>query len=573
MEETTVAEPYVKLTPEQRREIEETIKALDMQQYAIKIIINSLYGAFGNKHFYFYDPDIAQSITMQGQDLIKFSIRALNFYMMEKWHLDKELHEKLGILGHTVNKIDKECVIYADTDSSYVSFLPIVLSIEGKTFNTEEAIHFVKEIIDLRLAKFLDNAFEKYAEAFDTINQMEFKLENISSVGIWVAKKSYVVKVAFEDGFYLPTAKTKATGIALAKPSFPSYGRDKQRELVDVLLAKGYSVVHEKDIIPRLRDMRKAFQHMDVEDVCFNKNITAYDKYVIDDSSLEMPKGMPFGSRATLYHNNIITRLNNLKYQKIREGNKVKLYYAKHPENPEMDVFAFMPGNYPEFAFPLDRDVQFFHLVTDPINALLESMGLQLITPMLKRDVKFNMPKTKKEMKPEDIYPLYIIHNETLEYIEFPRYLEKYFVRPDLEIPENIFEEYVSYISTYKLYTEVVPKFDLQKYIKRRQGSLAKAKARKAFKLLSEEQNEMFTEAKDELKAMKVKYTIDEHTCLPTFMIVKTKKSVSLTMEQVDAFESVEEIIGFVRGSIMVEETDEIANEEKNGDACPATCI
>ena len=68
------------------------IKKLDLKQNAIKILINSIYGAFGNKWFYFYNLNIAQSITLQGQDVIKFSIKAINFYFRERWHLDTELH-------------------------------------------------------------------------------------------------------------------------------------------------------------------------------------------------------------------------------------------------------------------------------------------------------------------------------------------------------------------------------------------------------------------------------------------------------------------------------------------------
>jgi hypothetical protein len=106
-----------KLTQNERLQIEERIKFLDMQQYAIKIIINSLYGAFGNKNFYFYDPDIAQSITVQGQDLIKFAIKALNHYARNKWHLDTELHEKLGLSEYKINQVESDVAIYADTDS------------------------------------------------------------------------------------------------------------------------------------------------------------------------------------------------------------------------------------------------------------------------------------------------------------------------------------------------------------------------------------------------------------------------------------------------------------------------
>ena len=72
---------------------------------AIKILINSVYGAFGNQYFYFFNIDIAQSITLQGQDMIKFANKAINFYFKERWHLDTKLHKELGIDSYVVNKV------------------------------------------------------------------------------------------------------------------------------------------------------------------------------------------------------------------------------------------------------------------------------------------------------------------------------------------------------------------------------------------------------------------------------------------------------------------------------------
>ena len=545
-----------KLTEEERREIENRIKALDMQQYAIKIIINALYGAFGNKYFYFYDPDIAQSITIQGQDLIKFSIKAINHYATNRWHDDKELHEKLGLSDCTIRKVDGEVAIYADTDSTYVNFLPIVLSIGGRKYDTNGAIELVRQIIKYRLADYLDGAFVRYAEAHNTINHMEFKLESISSSGIWVAKKNYVIRVVLDDDFFLHEPKLVAKGIDLAKPSYPLYARNKIKEITDILLDKGYSLRHETDIIPKMVEMRKAFEHMDIEEMCFNYNVSVYEKYVLDDKALTIPKSMPIGTRAALYHNHMIEKTGNAKYQKIHDGDKVKFYHAKHPD-PSMNVFAFVSGNYPEFAFPVDKDEQFFSLVTNPVNKLLEAINMQGVSSDFRRIVKYNMPKVKKILKPEDIYPLYVIDNTTLEYVEFPKHLSQYFARQDVTVPAELFDEYVGCISKYGIHTEVVPNFELQKYIKKRKGLIASAVARAGIKQLPEERREMFAEAVSSLRKMKVKYSIDDVTFAPTFTITKTKKSVSMSMEQIEAFDSVEEVIGYVRGSIMVEEKNE----------------
>lgn len=118
------------------------IKNLSLRQGAIKILINSIYGAFGNKWFYFYDVDIAQSITLQGQDMIKFANKVIDFYFKNRWHEDTELHEKLRISHLKVNKIAENEIIAAYTDTDSFSFDTkvsvqcdeIIVKIESKTF-------------------------------------------------------------------------------------------------------------------------------------------------------------------------------------------------------------------------------------------------------------------------------------------------------------------------------------------------------------------------------------------------------------------------------------------------------
>jgi DNA polymerase elongation subunit (family B) len=87
----------------------------DKTQYALKIFMNSIYGAFANKHFLCYNYDIAASITTQGQSLNKYGSKILNEYFMNKWEDDIETQEKLGVSNPKVisNPID----IYGDTDS------------------------------------------------------------------------------------------------------------------------------------------------------------------------------------------------------------------------------------------------------------------------------------------------------------------------------------------------------------------------------------------------------------------------------------------------------------------------
>ena len=59
------------------------------QEQGIKLIINSIYGAFANEYFHFYNISVAETVTLQGQDAIKFTERMVDKYFKEFFHRDK----------------------------------------------------------------------------------------------------------------------------------------------------------------------------------------------------------------------------------------------------------------------------------------------------------------------------------------------------------------------------------------------------------------------------------------------------------------------------------------------------
>lgn len=65
-------------------------------QLSAKTFINSVYGVFGTEWFNLANTDIAESITLQGQDLIKFSVIEINKYINEFWNKDYEGHKRIA---------------------------------------------------------------------------------------------------------------------------------------------------------------------------------------------------------------------------------------------------------------------------------------------------------------------------------------------------------------------------------------------------------------------------------------------------------------------------------------------
>ena len=75
---------------------EEASKFYNYEQ-AVKLMLNSIYGAFGNPYFYFFNVDIAETITLQGKDAILYTEKLINYYFKEFWTKDIEVHKELGL--------------------------------------------------------------------------------------------------------------------------------------------------------------------------------------------------------------------------------------------------------------------------------------------------------------------------------------------------------------------------------------------------------------------------------------------------------------------------------------------
>lgn len=100
----------------------------DRRQYALKFVINSVYGVMGHEKFPLYDKDIAASTTTVGRDSIDWAV------------------EKAEELGYEV--------IYGDTDSIMISM--------GEDVTIEQAVDKAKA-----LEEQINNTYDDYAEKYD----------------------------------------------------------------------------------------------------------------------------------------------------------------------------------------------------------------------------------------------------------------------------------------------------------------------------------------------------------------------------------------------------------------------
>jgi len=351
-------------------------------EQAVKVMLNSIYGAFGNKWFHFFNIDIAESITLQGQSAILYSEKILNKYFQEFWPKDSAVHAHFNI--NVKNKLVRPSVVYIDTDSCYVQFEEMYESIEwlGDKLTIDQ---FIMKIYNFRLKEYIFKCMDKYAEATNTENFLVFELETIAYSGIWLAKKKYLQNIAWEDKIgiderYPSLKKIKTIGYDTIQSSTPALARKHLTEALKLILSEKPTAVLLKKLVDYLKNCKKEFQLANIDEICFNKRTNNIEKYIVDDT-IEFQYGLkcPPNVKAAGFYNFLMNTNKKYKnkYKMIGNGEKLKLYHCKHAT---CEIFAYQPGSHPyEIAPPIDYELQFEKSVIDPLNRVLTCVGLQTL--------------------------------------------------------------------------------------------------------------------------------------------------------------------------------------------------
>lgn len=351
-------------------------------EQAVKVMLNSIYGAFGNKWFHFFNIDIAESITLQGQSAILYSEKILNKYFQEFWHKDRAVHAHFNIT--VKNKLVRPSVVYIDTDSCYVQFEEMYESIEwlGDKLTIDD---FIMKIYNFRLKEYIFKCMDKYAESTNTENFLVFELETIAYSGIWLAKKKYLQDIAWEDKIgiderYPSLKKIKTIGYDTIQSSTPTIARKHLTDALKLILSEKPTASLLKRLVDYLKKCKKEFQLASVDEISFNKRTNNIEKYIVDDT-IEFQYGLkcPPNVKAAGFYNflmNTNPKYKN-KYKMIGNGEKLKLYHCKHNV---CEIFAYQPGAHPyEIAPQIDYELQFEKSVIDPLNRVLTCVGLQTL--------------------------------------------------------------------------------------------------------------------------------------------------------------------------------------------------
>ena len=245
----------------------DTRKLIEEKEYEIakyhnfqlvrKIQLNSAYGAMGNQYFRYFNTDIAEAITTSGQLSIQYIANKLNDF-----------------LNKTLDTGDYDYVVASDTDSVYLRLGNLVrATAQGKS--KEEIVRFLDKSCKEVIEPFINKCYDELAQKMNAYsNKMVMEREVIADVGVWTAKKRYMLNVHNSEGVQYDEPKMKIMGIETTRSSTPMVVRQKLKDAIKLVLTGT-----EEEIIDFVANFKQEFKEYSPDQIAFPRvcnNINTY---------------------------------------------------------------------------------------------------------------------------------------------------------------------------------------------------------------------------------------------------------------------------------------------------------
>ena len=337
-------------------ELKKEIARCNNIQMARKIQLNSAYGAIGNEHFRYYRLEIAEAITTSGQLSIRWIGNKMNKY-----------------LNRVLKTEDVDYVIASDTDSMYLNLGPLVDRVyEGREKTDQGVVAFLDKICQLEFEPYIESSYQELADYLNAYEQkMVMARENISSKGIWTAKKRYILNVWDSEGVRYEKPKMKIMGLETQRSSVPQYFRDRLLDAFEIIIDGT-----NEDISNFITKVKKETKEQDYSDIAFPRGVNGLEKY--KDPTDIYSKGTPIHVRGALLYNYYLKKYKiEHKHQKIQEGEKIKYMYLKTPNPIHENAISFFGELPKEFGVEkyVDYNVQFEKSFYEPLKTVLQCIG------------------------------------------------------------------------------------------------------------------------------------------------------------------------------------------------------
>lgn len=345
----------------------------DRLQYIYKILLNSSYGALGNKFFKFFDVRLAESTTRSGREILfhmiaKTSELLTGHYspperkmVLEKDKWKEEFHPT------------SESIIYGDTDSCY--FLTYAES-------AEEAV-----IIGKAIEKKINKSFPIFCkEAFNSKNNViQAGLDLVSPKCIFLKPKYYIMHLSHYDGY--ESDMMKVMGLQIKTTKIPrTIGADLTKFIERLLKDDVWRNIQEEIIEYKEQLLRTD----DPKKIGLPKGIKGFEDYYTRWKSNDLTLSqIPGHHRSAILYNECLEKYNDTESPKIVSGSRLLTFYLTKAFGGFKSIsiptdLKILPEWFTVNFVPLiDLEAQGIRLIDKPLEGILHAIGERVPTRKL----------------------------------------------------------------------------------------------------------------------------------------------------------------------------------------------
>lgn len=343
--------------PIEKEKLTVRAKELFSLQWAIKILLNAVFGITAVPYSRYFNTNIAEAITSCGRWTIKSGEKFVNEYYNSK-NLDTDI---------------RDWVTYIDTDSLFIRLGDYYKLVDPMWSNKtdEEKIQLILEE-SKRIEDYVNKRTIKECQYEDYNSQVDdffigFKQEIIAKTALFVKKKKYAYWVVNEEG--TPTDKLAVTGLEIVRSDSGEAVRERMKAIYDMILRD----MPEEDIINRIEQYKKELKQVSPEEIAANIGINNLQKYIVDGKPI---KGTPWHVKGVANYRYLLKSLKlEDDYEDIHESTKAKVVYVKpNPFGVSVLTFLRWPKEF-EFTIQVDYDTMIEKFFLKKIGFLLEPMG------------------------------------------------------------------------------------------------------------------------------------------------------------------------------------------------------
>lgn len=337
---------------------------LEIKRSVYKVIINSVYGVLGSQYFPLFDIDIAQSITLCGQSVIKKTHDLVNTDLRKKFKLEQDL------------------TIGGDTDSFFMTIEPIVEKMGIKVFDDNKLFTEDARQLFSKIDKWINVKINDWVKKEFNVNNPNyvFNREKVCPTAIFLAKKNYAYWVLNNED--APTDKIAYTGLRTIKSEYSDTIKNTLDSIYKFILYK-YTSMDKQELRKALNEhiegLRDTFLKSGIVEQSKRQKANNIEKYLKGFDGFKSGKGCPVQVKASINYNKLLKVFGiENDYENIGSGNKVKWTYLK-PNKFNLEVIGFLNEFPKEFEKDLKPDVdkQFQVLAISAMEKLYEVLDWQ----------------------------------------------------------------------------------------------------------------------------------------------------------------------------------------------------